>query len=161
MVLGGIPRPAPPVFAHTLAHAIRQATCAPGVPAPAVCDRVLGVGLTVPKGWSVVPREKFPPGYLAFWTLIPGNQAPPSHLVIEPVGLASACTDTQAALAVAEALARTTTSAHPILRARYEEEALRRGYERSLWLGGKGQALNEAAELLRKVMSPAQEKGES
>ena len=38
MVLGGTPRPAPPVFAHTPTRAIRQATCAAGVPAPAVCD---------------------------------------------------------------------------------------------------------------------------
>jgi hypothetical protein len=108
----------PGTGAGTMRGVKKQKQCGPSVPGPAVCDRLLGVALTVPKGWSVVPREKFPPGYLAFWTHIPGSQEPPSHLVIEPVGLASACTDGQAALAVAEALARTTTSRHPIMRRR-------------------------------------------
>jgi hypothetical protein len=61
MVLGGIPRSVPPVLAHTPARAIRQTTCAAGVPAPAVCDRVLGVALTLPKGVVRRPAREVPP----------------------------------------------------------------------------------------------------
>jgi hypothetical protein len=86
-------------------------SCAAGVPAPAVCDHTLGLALTIPTGWSVVPRDKFPPGVLAFWTLMPGSQEPPQDLVIEAVGLATSCSDAQAATAVA--LAKTTHTSFP------------------------------------------------
>ena len=86
---------------------------AAGVPVPAVCDHTLGLALTIPAGWSVVPRAKLPPGVLAFWTLLPGRQEPPQLLVIEAVGLATSCSDAQAATAVAEALAKTTHTSFP------------------------------------------------
>ncbi len=87
-------------------------SCAPSVPAPAICDRRLGLALTVPAGWSVAPRDKFPPGVLAFWTLT-GSQEPPQDLVVEAVGLATACSDAQAATAVADALDETTHTSFP------------------------------------------------
>ena len=54
-------------FPRTLASAttldpLQAPTCAVGVPAPVVCDRTLGMALTVPKGWSVVPPGKLQPG---------------------------------------------------------------------------------------------------
>jgi len=92
------------------------ASCASGVSAPAVCDRALGVALTVPASWSVTPPGHFPPGALAFWTVVPGRQNATLHLIVEPVGLAQNCGDAQAATAVADALTAGTNSSRPILR---------------------------------------------
>ncbi len=94
------------------------ASCASGVSAPAVCDRALGVALTIPTGWSVTPPGHFPPGALAFWTVVPGRQNATLHLIVEPVGLAQNCGDAQAAPAVADALTAGTNSSRPILRDR-------------------------------------------
>jgi hypothetical protein len=107
----------------TLAHANaaqparrHASSCASGVSAPAVCDRALGVALTVPTGWSVTPPGHFPPGALAFWTVVLGRQNATLHLIVEPVGLAQHCGDAQAATAVADALTAGTNSSRPILR---------------------------------------------
>jgi len=111
--------PAHASLAHASATqpARRHATsCASGVAAPAVCDRALGVALTVPTGWSVTPPRHFPPGALAFWTVVPGRQNATLHLIVEPVGLAQNCGDAQAATAVADALTAGTNSSRPILR---------------------------------------------
>ncbi len=91
-------------------------SCASGVVAPAVCDRALGVALTISAGWSVTPPGHFSPGALAFWTVLPGRQDATLHLIVEPVGLAQNCSDAQAATAVADALTAGTNSSRPILR---------------------------------------------
>ena len=82
---------------------VASATCAPGVSAPAVCDRALGVALTLPKDWSVAPPGKFPPGTLDFWTVVPGRDEATLHLSIDPLASTTACSDAQAVLAVANA----------------------------------------------------------
>jgi hypothetical protein len=92
------------------------ASCVSGVSAPTVCDRALGMALTVPAGWSVTPPGHVPPGALAFWTVVPGRQNATLHLIVEPVGLAGHCGDAQAAMAVADALTVGTNSSRPILR---------------------------------------------
>ena len=91
-------------------------SCASGVSAPALCDRSLGVALTVPTGWSVTPPGHVPPGALAFWTVVPGRQNATLHLIVEPVGLARNCGDAQAATAVADALVAGANNSQPILR---------------------------------------------
>jgi len=92
------------------------ASCVSGVSAPTVCDRALGVALTVPTGWSVTPPGHVPPGALAFWTVVPGRQDATLHLIVEPVGLVGYCGDAQAAVAVADALTAGINSYRPILR---------------------------------------------
>src|SRR2546423_9554964 len=78
---------------------VASATCAPGVSAPAVCDRALGVALTLPKDWSVALPGKFPPGTLDFWTVVPGRDEATLHLSIDPLASTTACSDAQAVLA--------------------------------------------------------------
>jgi len=107
-----------PLAQANAAQPVRRhaSSCASGVAAPAVCDRALGVALTVPTGWSVTPSGHFPPGALAFWMVVPGRQNATLHLIVEPVGLAQNCGDAQAATAVADALTAGTNSSQPILR---------------------------------------------
>jgi len=108
--------PSPRTLASAAAPAPFQASsCAAGIPAPVACDRTLGVALTVPRGWSVVPPGKLQSGTLAFWTLTPGTQEPPLRLVIAPIGLATSCGDAQAARAVADAMIRASNSPRPIM----------------------------------------------
>lgn len=91
-------------------------SCPSGLPPAAVCSRALGLALTPPAGWTAAPPGKFAPGILAFWTLTPGVQEPPLHLVIAPVGVTTACSDAQAATAVAKALARLPNAPQPTTR---------------------------------------------
>jgi len=66
--------------------------CASGM----VCDPVLGVALTPPRGWTIPPRGHFPLHSLIFWTIIPGKIDVRLHLAIAPLGVTTACGDAQA-----------------------------------------------------------------
>jgi len=80
--------------------------------ARAVCDRSLGVALTLPAGWTVAPMGKFGPGALAFWSIVPHAVNATLHLVVSPLGKAATCTNSQAVRAVALALAAQAPPSH-------------------------------------------------
>jgi hypothetical protein len=105
-----------PPDAGVVRGGVAPATCAPGVAAPAVCDRALGVALTLPKDWSVAPPGKFPPGTLDFWTVVPGRDEATLHLSIDPLASTTACSDAQAVVAVANATSRIPHYPQPITR---------------------------------------------
>jgi WD40-like Beta Propeller Repeat len=98
-----------PSNAGVVQGGVAPVTCAPGVAAPAVCDRALGVALTLPKDWSVVP-----PGTLDFWTVVPGRDEAMLHLSITPLASTTACSDAQAVVAVAIATSRIPHYPEPI-----------------------------------------------
>lgn len=64
---------------------VQTTPCAADVPAPAVCDRTLGVALTLPAGWSVAPPRQFTPGSLTFVTSL---KTMALRFSIQPLGIA-------------------------------------------------------------------------
>jgi len=99
-------------LAETPYHAFQGVTsCPTGLPTEAVCDRALGVAVTLPAGWTVPPTGHFPPSSFVFWTAVAGQPDATLHLVISALGPADTRDPGAAAAAGADAETQGVTTA--------------------------------------------------
>ncbi|HCF99136.1 MAG TPA: hypothetical protein DEV93_01165 [Chloroflexi bacterium] len=73
-------------------------------PCHSVCDATLGVSISPPVGWHLLPAGKYPSHTLAFRTGTPVGLSYHLRLVIEPYALTSIANDASAAKLVAQKL---------------------------------------------------------
>jgi hypothetical protein len=77
-----------------------------GCPPGTVCDSTLGVAVTPPPGWFLLPRSKFPPHTLAFGRLPNKGLSYNVRLIIQPYAVTSVQNDARSAQLIAAKLIR-------------------------------------------------------